>query len=111
MPVLAKVLIQSKFAEGAQTTQYTSVAARTIIDKFTATNTSGSNVSLSVNMVPSGNAPGASNLVVDARVLAPDETYTCPELVGHILDPGNFISTLASAASAVVLRASGREVT
>jgi len=111
MPVLAKVLIQSKFAEGAQTTQYTSVAARTIIDKFTATNTGGSNVSLSVNMVPTGNAPGASNLVVDARVLAPDETYTFPEITGHILDPGNFISTIASAATSLVIRASGREIT
>lgn len=110
MPVLSKALIETKFAEGAQVTQYTATGARAIIDKFTATNNSASNVALSVNLVPTGNAPAVSNRVVNTRVLAPEETYTLPEIVGHILDPGDFISTLASAASAVTIRASGREI-
>ena len=38
-------------------------------------------------------------------------TYTFPEVVGHVLEPGGFVSTLAGSASALVIRASGREVT
>jgi hypothetical protein len=87
------------------------VACRTIVDKLTATNVSASNATISLNLVPSGNAPGSSNLVVDTRTVAPDETYTFPEITGHILDPGNFISTIASAATSLVIRASGREIT
>lgn len=111
MSVLVKALIPSKQAENVQTTQYTAVNCKTIIDKFTATNTSAGNVTLSVNLVTSGGSPGASNLIVDARSIAPDETYTFPELVGQVLEPSSFISTIASAATSLTIRSSGREIT
>jgi hypothetical protein len=111
MAVTVRVLIPPKQAENTQTTQYTAVNAKAIIDKFTATNTTSGNVTISVNLVSSGGTAGASNLIVDARAIAPDETYTFPELVGQVLDPGSFISTIASAASSLTIRASGREIT
>ena len=111
MSVSVKTLIDAKQAENAQTTQYTAVNCKTIIDKFTATNTSAVNVTLSVNLVGSGGSPGVSNLIVDTRTAAPDETYTFPELVGQVLEPGDFISTLAGAATSLTIRASGREIT
>jgi hypothetical protein len=111
MSVLVKTLIPSKQAEGSQTTQYTAVNCKTIIDKFTATNTSANNVTISVNLVTSGGSAGVSNLVVDSRAIAPDETYTFPELVGQVLESGAFISTIASAATSLTIRASGREIT
>jgi hypothetical protein len=111
MSVLVKTLTQSKQAENAQTTQYTATNCKTIIDKFTATNTSAANVPLSVNLVASGGSPGATNLVVNARAVAPGETYTFPELVGQVLEPGGFISTIAGAAASLTIRASGREIT
>lgn len=111
MGVLVKVLIPSKQAEASQTTQYTAVNCKTVIDKFTATNTSASNVTLSVNLVTSGGTAGVSNLIIDARAIAPGETYTCPELVGQSLEPDGFISTIASAATSLTIRASGREIT
>ena len=111
MGVLVKVLIPSKQAEASQTTQYTAVNCKTIIDKATVTNTSAANATLSVNLVTSGGSAGVSNLIVDARAIAPDETYTLPELVGQVLEPGGFISTLASTASALTIRFSGREIT
>ena len=110
MAVTPKVLIPAKQAENAQTTQYTATAVRAIIDKFTVTNTSAGNVSISVNLVTLAGAAGAGNLIIDARTLVPDETYTCPELVGHVLENGGFISTLASAATSLTIRASGREI-
>ena len=105
-----KVLIPAKQAENAQTTQYTAVNCKAIIDKFTATNTTAGNVTISVNLVTSGSA-ATTNLIVDARSIAPDETYTFPELVGQALESAGFISTLASAATSLTIRASGREIT
>ena len=111
MTVTIKVLIPAKQAENTQTTQYTATNCKTIIDKFTATNTSAGNVTISVNLVTSGGSAGASNLIVDTRAIAPDETYTFPELVGQALEPSSFISTIASAATSLTIRASGREIT
>lgn len=110
MAVTPKVLIPPKQAESAQTAQYTATAVKAIIDKFTVTNTSAGNVTLSVNLVTSGGSAGADNLILDARAIAPDETYTCPELVGQVLEAGGFISTLASAATSLTIRCSGREI-
>jgi hypothetical protein len=64
-----------------------------------------------VNLVTSGGSAGNSNLVIDDRTVVPGETYLCPELVGQALESGGFISTIASAATALTLRVSGREIT
>jgi hypothetical protein len=111
MTVTVKALIPAKQAENAQTTQYTAVNCKAIIDKFTATNTTAANVTISVNLVTSGGTAGTTNLIVDTRAIAPDETYTFPELVGQVLDSGGFISTIAGTATALTIRASGREIT
>lgn len=110
MGVIAKTLIESKEMEAAQTTQYTANNCRTLIDKFTATNTSAANATITVNLVPSGGSVAAGNRVVDNRLIAPDETYTFPELVGHGLEPGDFLSTAGTAAS-LTIRCQGREIT
>jgi hypothetical protein len=105
------VLIPAKTAENSQTTQYTAAGVNAIIDKFTATNYSASAATISVNLVnPSGSA-GNDNLIVKSKTLQASETYTFPELVGHVLPPSGFISTIAGTASAINIRASGREVT
>jgi hypothetical protein len=110
MTVSIKVLIPAKQAENAQTTQYVATNCKAIIDKFTITNTSAGNVTISVNLVTSGGSSSAANLIMDTRAIAPDETYTCPELVGQALESGSFISTIASAATSLTIRASGREI-
>jgi hypothetical protein len=110
MAVSVNVLIPAKIAENSQTTQYTATNVSTIIDKFTATNYSASAATLSVNLVTQFDSSGNQNLIVKAKTLLPSETYTFPELVGHVLAPGGYISTLASAASAINIRSSGREV-
>lgn len=110
MAVKVVNIIPSKFAEIAQTTQYIAENCKTIIDKFTATNVSAAPVTISVNLVLTG-AAGDENLIVKEKSIAAGETYVFPELVGHSLEPSSLISTLASAADALVVRASGREVT
>jgi len=111
MEITSKNIIPAKTAEATQTTQYIAADCRCIIDKFTATNTSTGNQSLSVNLVGNAGSASDSNLIVDARMIAPGETYTFPELVGQVLDSGSSISTIASAAASLTIRASGREIT
>lgn len=110
MTVTSKVLIPAKQAENAQTTQYTAVNCTTYVDKFSITNTTSGNVTFSANVVTSAGAAGASNLVLNLRSIAPKETYLCPEMVGQVLQPGDFISTIAGAAASLTIRASGREI-
>jgi hypothetical protein len=111
MTVIAKALLEAKYAEDSQTTQYTSPAGtRTIVDKATVTNVTASPATLAVNIVASGGAAGASNVILDTKTIAADECYTLPELVGQILNAGDFISTIAGTASALVIRLSGRQV-
>jgi hypothetical protein len=111
MTVTVKVLIPAKTAESTQTTQYTATGVTAIIDKFTATNYSASAATISVNLVTAAGSAGDSNLIVKTKTLQASETYTFPELVGHVLAPSGFISTIAGTASAINIRASGREVT
>ena len=113
MATTPKVLIASKFAENAETTQYPLTPAdsvRTAIDKFTAYNGTGSNVTLTVKLVALGGVAGASNITV-VKIIPPGRTETFAELVGHILEAGDFISTLCGTASAAVIRSSGRQFT
>jgi hypothetical protein len=110
MAVNVKVLIPAKIAENTQTTQYTATNVSAIIDKFTATNYSASAASLSVNLVTQYDSAGNQNLIVKTKTLLAGETYSFPELVGHVLASNGFISTLASAASSINIRSSGREV-
>jgi len=111
MTVIVKVLIPAKIAEAAQTTQYNATNVTAIIDKFTATNYSASAATISVNLVTLADTAGNQNLIVKTKTLAPAETYTFPEIVGQVLAPGGFISTIAGTATAINIRASGREVT
>jgi hypothetical protein len=110
MTVTAKVLVPSKSVENIQTTQYTAVNVTTIIDKFTATNYSATSASISVNLVTNGGSATNDNLITKTKTLQPAEVYTFPELVGQALSASDFISTIASASSAINLRVSGREI-
>ncbi len=110
MAVIVKVLIPPKQAAAAQTGQYLASSVKAIIDKFTVTNTSAANVVFSCNLIPIAESASASNLVLDSKVIAPDETYLCPELIGQVLEDGGIISTLCDTASALTISASGREI-
>ncbi|WP_202741483.1 hypothetical protein [Acinetobacter sp. 'aerobic (ED)'] len=110
MAVDVKNIIPTKFLENTDTTQFVAKTSTTI-DKFTVTNTSADIVTFSCNLVLSGGIVGPSNLVIKEKAVAAGETYVCPELVGHSLEAGSFINTLADTADALTVRASGREIT
>lgn len=111
MTVYVKNLVPAKTVENTQTTQYTANGVTTIIDKFTATNYSAAAATISVNLVTVSGTAGNQNLITKTKTLQPSEVYTFPELVGQVLNAGDFISTIAGTASAINMRVSGREVT
>ena len=111
MTVTVTVLVPAQTANNTQSTVYTATGVTAIIDKFTATNYSALAATISVNLVTSGGTASNNDLIVKTKTLQASETYTFPELVGHVLRPGGFISTLAGTASAINIRVSGREVT
>lgn len=111
MTVTSKPLIAAGYAPNSETTGYTAATGvRTIIDKYTAYNSDSVSRTLTVKLVPNGGSAGASNVMV-VKALQAGETYTFPEIVGHTLEAGGLISELASAASVIVRRVTGREVT
>lgn len=112
MAVTPKVIIDPIQAANAESNVYVSPTAGkgTIIDKFTGTNTTGGPVTLTVKLVKVATVASASNTIVNVKSLATNECYTFPEVVGHVLNPGDFISILASAATSITVRASGREL-
>ena len=111
MTTVSKPLIDAKYAENAATTQYTAPAlTRTHIDKFTATNVTGSPATLTVHLVKAAGTASAANAITFTRSVAAGVTDLLPELCGHVLGAGDFIATLAGTVSAIVIRASGREV-
>lgn len=104
-----KALIETKYAENTQTTQYTALNVTAVVQSFTVTNNSGSAQTFSAHIVPNGGTAGASNVVIDDRSIADGETYVSPEMVNQVLNRGASISTLASNANALVIRCSGVE--
>ena len=111
MAILVKSIIPSKYAENSQTTQYTATGCKARLDKFTATNVTGTAATLSVNLVASGGTAGANNKIISTRTIAAGESYVCTPLMGQVLEAGGFISVIAGTASAVVISCAGVEIT
>lgn len=111
MTVVSKALLETTQITNADVTYYTAPAnTRVLIDKVTATNVTAGAVTLTANIVASGGAVGAANINISAQSLAGNTTYLCPEVAGHTLNPGDFLSFKASAGASINVRVSGREV-
>lgn len=109
--ITAKPLFEALQAAAGDTVQYTTPGVtKTIVDKFTGTNTTAAAATLTV-YITTGAAGAASTTIVSAKSIAPGETYTFPEIVGHVLAAGDVIRTASGTANAITIRASGREIT
>lgn len=111
MSTAQKVLIGSKFAEPDNTVQYTANGVTAVIDKLTVTNNGAAPATITINLVTNLGAASTANRIINARSIEVGECYTCPEIVGHVLVDADYISTTASAATTLTIRASGREIT
>ncbi len=111
MTITPTVMIEPKLAEATNTVQYTADGVNAIVDKFTVTNNGAAPATITINVVTNLGTADASNRIVNARNIEVGECYTCPELVGQVLVDADYISTTASAATTLTIRASGREIT
>ena len=111
MTITPTVLIEPTLAEATNTVQYTADGVNAIVDKFTVTNNGLAAATITINVVTNLGTASVSNRIVNARNIAVGECYTCPELVGHVLVNADYISTTASAANTLTIRASGLEIT
>lgn len=108
MSVTTTALFQTAAVPAAETTIYTSSGLSTLLDKLTSYATAAGDVTL--KLVPSAGTAGSTHILAK-KTFALGESYTWPELVGHTLAPGDFISAVASSSPAVNLRISGRRIT
>tara|TARA_R110000765_G_scaffold48435_1_gene99056 strand:- start:305 stop:643 length:339 start_codon:yes stop_codon:yes gene_type:complete len=111
MTITPTVLIKSKLAEATNTVQYTATGVNAIVDKFTVTNNGAAAATITINVPTNLGTADASNRIVNARNIEVGECYTCPELVGQVLLDADYISTTASLATTLTIRASGRKIT
>lgn len=110
MTTTPKVLIEPKLAENALTKQYESDNCKTAIDKLTAVNVTGSNATITFHLVEPGGTATSSN-ALDPVTVAPGKGWPFPLAVGHMLEAGGSIWSIAGTASAISIRASGRQFT
>lgn len=110
--VTSKCLYETAYLTNAQATLYTApTGTRVIIDKCTLSNNSGANQTAAINVVPSGGTAGASNLIIPAKTVTnAGDPELCPGIIGRVLNAGDFISAIASANTAIVIRIEGREI-
>jgi hypothetical protein len=112
MAITLKRLVSGSQLTTSAAVYYTAgtiTAAR--IDKCVAANNSGSAASLTLHLVPTAGVADDTNKIIKTKSINAGETYTCPEVVGHVLAQGGTIQALASAGSAITLMVSGAEVT
>jgi len=79
--------------------------------KCTATNDTTTAVTFNIYLVPSGSGEGVTNLLINTKTLGDKDSYTCPEVVGHVLEPGDAIEGVASVADQVTIVLSLVELT
>ncbi len=111
MTITPTVLIEPKLAEATNTVQYTATGVNAIVDKFTVTNNGAAAATITINVPTNLGTADASNRIVNARNIEVGECYTCPEIVGQVLLDADYISTTASLATTLTIRASGRTIT
>jgi hypothetical protein len=110
MAIKFKNIIPCKYIENVQTKQYTANAVTTVIDKCTICNVTLQNATVTFNIVSQGGTVANENIIIKEKTIPGNTTYLVPEMVGQILNDGDFISAVAGSVSTLVIRISGREI-
>jgi hypothetical protein len=97
--------------DAAVTYYTTATGARAILKKATFVNDHTAVITVTINIVPSGDTPLYGNRIIKAKAIAPGESWMCYELENHEIEAGGMISMLASVTAKIGCRISGYEVT
>lgn len=85
-------------------------SAKAVINRAVFTNVSASPCSITVYVVRSGGTADAASEVISAYNIQPGEAYVSPEISGVVLNGGDSIEALASAATSITTIGSGFSV-
>jgi hypothetical protein len=97
-----KVLVSAQCTIAGNNTVYTEPALSAVkVSSAALCNTTGSTVTVSVSIVPSGGTVGVTNRVVNAYPLAANDSMVISEIAGALLDAGAVVSVNTSTANAV----------
>lgn len=77
------------------------------IKKLTFTNNDSSAHTVTIHIVASAGTAGVTNIITKAASIAAGATYEAFEVEGHVLQPTDFITAFADAASQVTCHGSG----
>ena len=87
---------------------------RTVLETFTAKNNTAVPVTYTLYLVPSGGAPGVTNQMVGPKGLSAvglyGDTDNPPAMIRKVMQNGDTIQGVASAAASVTVFASGTEI-
>lgn len=109
--VTAKCLAETQYAGSSAAAIYTAPAAtKAIIDSMTVTNTDSSAHTVTIDIVPSGGTLGTGTTITSALSIAANTAVSLAEMKNQILNAADSIQVVASVASKVVVRLSGREI-
>jgi hypothetical protein len=105
-----KSLVNGVNLTNVAATYYTvPTSTTTRITKATFCNDHTAVVTVTINLVPSGGSAAYGNRITKTKNLSPGETWSCPDVEGHHLEAGGFISMLASVTEKIGCRISGLE--
>lgn len=91
---------------------YTSRAkTKTLLSKLTLTNVTGSAETVDVHLVPSGGTADATNRLIQSRTLDTNEAWSAYPIEGQVLREGDSIHAVAGSNDAILIMASGVELT
>ena len=77
------------------------------IDSLSVTNTDAAAHTITINLVTSGGAASDANATTKAQAIQPGQTWNSPNEVGKVLNAGDFIWVVASAANVLTIAAGG----
>jgi hypothetical protein len=77
------------------------------IDRAIFSNPTGGALTITAYLVPSAGSPTTANQVINAQSIGAGAVYVSPELSGQVLLAGGTLQAFASAATSIVLSASG----
>lgn len=113
MSIRYKKLASPGQLTGTAATYYTcpSTVTNTSRIAFTFTNTDSAARTVTIYVFDSGGTAGVTNILTSAKSLAAGETWTCPDLLLHSLNPGDVVQAFADTTAKVAYHLSGVEMT
>lgn len=99
--------IQPQYAPNSLTTMYGPFPGWSRIDALVVANTDSVARTITIHLVPPGGSADATNITTDAQTILPAQTWVSPNEIGQVIEPGGLISVIASAASVLIITASG----